>query len=112
MQGMINLMQDSALTLLSSWNNQIEAQGGIADIKIDQDMRRFSGDVISKACFGSNFSKGEEIFYKLRALQEASSKRVLSSGIPGIRYISEENVKLFYPTFSLTFGSGISHLER
>ncbi|XP_055832205.1 cytochrome P450 714C2-like [Solanum dulcamara] len=90
-KGMINLMQDSALTLLSSWNNQIEAQGGIADIKIDQDMRRFSGDVISKACFGSNFSKGEEIFYKLRALQEASSKKVLSSGIPGIRYIPSKN---------------------
>ncbi|KAK6788277.1 hypothetical protein RDI58_016802 [Solanum bulbocastanum] len=90
-KGMINLVQDSASTLLSSWNNEIEAQGGIADIKIDPDLRRFSGDVISKACFGSNFSKGEEIFYKLRALQEASSKRVLSTGIPGIRYIPSKN---------------------
>ncbi|KAH0667272.1 hypothetical protein KY285_028478 [Solanum tuberosum] len=90
-KGMINLVQDSALTLLSSWNNEIEAQGGIADIKIDPDLRRFSGDVISKACFGSNFSKGEEIFYKLRALQEASSKRVLSTGIPGIRYVPSKN---------------------
>lgn len=96
MQGMINLVQDSALTLLSSWNNQIEAQGGIADIKIDPDMRRFSGDVISKACFGSNFSKGEEIFYKLRALQEASSKRALSSGIPGIRYRKKCEIILFH----------------
>lgn len=84
---MINLIQDSALTLLSTWNNQIEAQGGIGDIKIDPDMRSFSGDVISKACFGSNFSKGKEIFFKLRALQEAASKRVLTTGIPGIRYI-------------------------
>ncbi|TMX03157.1 hypothetical protein EJD97_018064 [Solanum chilense] len=90
-KGMINLVQDSALTLLNSWNNEIEAQGGIADIKIDPDLRRFSGDVISKACFGSNFSKGEEIFYKLRALQEASSKRVMSTGIPGIRYIPSKN---------------------
>ncbi|KAH0663492.1 hypothetical protein KY284_028423 [Solanum tuberosum] len=90
-KGMICLVQDSALTLLSSWNNEIEAQGGIADIKIDPDLRRFSGDVISKACFGSNFSKGEEIFYKLRALQEASSKRVLSTGIPGIRYVPSKN---------------------
>ncbi|KAK4376151.1 hypothetical protein RND71_006828 [Anisodus tanguticus] len=90
-KGMINLVQDSALTLLSSWNIQIEAQGGTADIKIDADMRSFSGDVISKACFGSNFSKGEEIFFKLRALQEASSKRVLSTGIPGMRYIPTKN---------------------
>ncbi|XP_070034033.1 cytochrome P450 714C2-like [Nicotiana tomentosiformis] len=90
-KGMINLIQDSALTLLSSWNNQVEAQGENADIKIDPDMRSFSGDVISKACFGSNFSKGEEIFFKLRALQEAASKRVLSIGIPGIRYLPTKN---------------------
>lgn len=92
---MINLVQDSALTLLSSWNDQIEAEGGIADIKIDPYMRSFSGDVISKACFGSNFSKGKKIFFKLRALQQASSKTVLSTGIPGARYISKENAKLF-----------------
>ncbi|XP_060176325.1 cytochrome P450 714C2-like [Lycium barbarum] len=90
-KGMINLVQDSVLTLLSSWNKQIEVQGGIAEIKIDPDMRSFSGDVISKACFGSNFSKGKEIFFKLRALQEVSSKRVLSTGIPGMRYIPSKN---------------------
>ncbi|KAL0419363.1 UNVERIFIED_CONTAM: cytochrome [Sesamum radiatum] len=50
-------------------------------------MRSFSGDVISKACFGSNYSKGEEIFFKLRALQEAASKRVLATGIPGMRHL-------------------------
>ncbi|KAM3307182.1 cytochrome like [Capsicum chacoense] len=90
-KGMINLVQDSALTLLSSWNDQIEAEGGIADIKIDPYMRSFSGDVISKACFGSNFSKGKKIFFKLRALQQASSKTVLSTGIPGARYIPSKN---------------------
>ncbi|CAN4101131.1 unnamed protein product [Withania somnifera] len=86
-KGMINLVQDSALALLSSWNNQIESQGGSADIKIDPYIRSFSGDVISKACFGSNFSKGKEIFFKLRALQEAFSRRVLATGIPGTRYV-------------------------
>ena len=83
---MIKLVQESTMTLINSWNNIIEAKGGIADIKIDQHMRSFSGDVISKACFGRNYSSGEEIFFKLRALQEASSKKVLSTGIPGMRY--------------------------
>ncbi|XP_027091676.1 cytochrome P450 714C2 [Coffea arabica] len=86
-KGMIKLVQESTMTLINSWNNIIEAKGGIADIKIDQHMRSFSGDVISKACFGRNYSSGEEIFFKLRALQEASSKKVLSTGIPGMRYL-------------------------
>ncbi|KAK2980411.1 hypothetical protein RJ640_025257 [Escallonia rubra] len=86
-KGMYNLITESTMTLLDSWKNIIDAQGGIADIKIDQHMRSFSGDVISRACFGSNFSKGEEIFLKLRALQEESSKKVLATGIPGMRYL-------------------------
>ncbi|PSR95001.1 Cytochrome P450 714C2 like [Actinidia chinensis var. chinensis] len=86
-KGMMNMITESANTMLDSWKSRIEAGGGIADIKIDQDMRSFSGDVISRACFGSNFSKGEEIFKKLRALQEAASKKVLSSGVPGLRHL-------------------------
>lgn len=83
---MINLIQDSTIALLNSWKNIVEAEGGLADIKIDQYMRSFSGDVISRACFGSNYSKGEEIFLRLRALQEAASKKILATGIPGMRY--------------------------
>lgn len=78
---------ESTTTLLNSWNSIIEAQGGIVgDIEIDPHIRSFSGDVISKACFGSSFSKGKEIFFMLRALQEFYSKKVLSIGIPGMRY--------------------------
>ncbi|KAL3517939.1 hypothetical protein ACH5RR_020528 [Cinchona calisaya] len=86
-KGMIKLIQESTMTLIDSWNSIIEAKGGIADIKIDQHLRSFSGDVISKACFGSNYSRGEEIFFKLRALQESVSKKGLSLGIPGMRYL-------------------------
>lgn len=96
LQGMMNLITESADTMLNSWKSRIESEGGIADIKIDQDMRSFSGDVISRACFGSNFSKGEEIFKRLRALQEAASKKVLSSGIPFLRYYKFKMIFCFY----------------
>ncbi|XVF68408.1 hypothetical protein PTKIN_Ptkin11bG0000500 [Pterospermum kingtungense] len=86
-KGMINLIAESTFTLLNSWKSRIEAEGGIADIRIDEYMRSFSGDVISRACFGSNYSRGEEIFLKLRALQEAMSKKSLSTGVPGMRYL-------------------------
>ena len=82
----MNLTTRSTITLLNSWKSRIEAEGGTADINIDEFMRSFSGDVISRACFGSNYSKGGDIFLKLRALQEAMSKKTLSIGVPGMRY--------------------------
>ena len=82
---MVNIITESAITVVDSWKSMIETQGGTADLKIDQYMRSFSGDVISRACFGSNYSEGAEIFSRLRALQEAMSKKSLSTGIPGMR---------------------------
>ncbi|CAB4312311.1 unnamed protein product [Prunus armeniaca] len=86
-KGMINLITESTATLINSWNSRIEAEGGVADIKIDSYIRSFSGDVISRACFGSNYSKGEEIFQKLRNLQEAMSKKIFLTGVPGMRHL-------------------------
>ncbi|KAJ9676382.1 hypothetical protein PVL29_025082 [Vitis rotundifolia] len=85
-KGMIGLITESVDTLLKSWRSKIEAEDGIADIRIDEHLRSFSGDVISRACFGSSFTKGEEIFLRLRALQEAMSKKFFSD-IPGMRYV-------------------------
>lgn len=79
-------MVESSNIVVDSWTQRIETEGGVVDINVDEDMRSFSGDVISKACFGSNYAKGEEIFIKLRALQGAMSKKALSSGIPILRY--------------------------
>ncbi|KAK2984959.1 hypothetical protein RJ640_006068 [Escallonia rubra] len=70
--------------LVDTWENMIEDQGGIADIKVDEHLRCFAGDVISRACFGSNFSRNGEIFSTLRALQDVTSKAVLSANIPGM----------------------------
>ncbi|KAK7387315.1 hypothetical protein VNO78_28028 [Psophocarpus tetragonolobus] len=86
-KGMMNIISESAISVLNLWNSKIEAEGGVVDIKIDEYMRNFSGDVISRACFGSNYSKGEEIFLKLTALQELMSWNNISNRIPGMRYL-------------------------
>lgn len=86
-KGMMNLIQESALTIVDSWSAMIEEKGGIADIKVDPYMRQFSGDVISKACFGSSYAKGEDIFSKLNLLEEATSNKNLAMGIPGMRWV-------------------------
>ncbi|XLR30426.1 hypothetical protein S83_058326 [Arachis hypogaea] len=90
-KGWITIIGESANSLLNQWSSIIEAQNGTADIKVDDYLLRFSGDVISKACFGSNYSKGEEIFSKLLALQDIMSKNVFSSMIPGMRYLPTKN---------------------
>nr|AIA82921.1 CYP450-17 [Gentiana rigescens] len=93
-KGMVNLVQESTLTLVNLWKSIIEANNGVADINIDKHIRSFSGDVISKACFGSSYSKGEEIFLKLRALQETASKTSMTGKIPGMRYLpNKTNMK-------------------
>ncbi|XP_062084231.1 cytochrome P450 714C2-like [Humulus lupulus] len=95
-KGMVNMITESTITLMESWKSRIVEKessggGGVVNIKIDEDMRIFSGDVISRACFGSNFSEGQEIFYKLRKLQEAMARKCLATGIPGARYFPTKN---------------------
>ncbi|XP_047154769.1 cytochrome P450 714C2-like isoform X2 [Vigna umbellata] len=86
-KGMMNIISESAVSVVNSWSNRIEAEGGVADIKIDECMRNFSGNVISRACFGSNYTKSEEIFLKLTALQELLSWKNLFRRIPGMCYL-------------------------
>lgn len=81
---MVNLMVDSTNSLITCWENKIKSEEkGIADLKIDEDLKALSADIISRACFGSNYSHGQQIFLKLRTLQNIMSKKFL--GVPGSR---------------------------
>ncbi|KAF9593485.1 hypothetical protein IFM89_023534 [Coptis chinensis] len=84
-KGMVGLMVESTITLLKSWENRIASEGGIADIKIGDDLRDLSADVISRACFGSSYGKGKEIFITLEALKQVMSKKNILFGIPSFR---------------------------
>ncbi|XP_052200282.1 cytochrome P450 714C2-like [Diospyros lotus] len=90
-KGMTNLIWESTMMLLDSWNSRIEEEGGVADIYIDQDLLEISGDVIARACFGSNYSNGKQIFSKLNILKEAMSRRIFSIGLPGMSYLPTKN---------------------
>ncbi|KAJ8649885.1 hypothetical protein MRB53_002908 [Persea americana] len=90
---MVDLMVDSTLPLLKSWESIIETGGGIGDVTVDQDLRSFSADVISKACFGSSHREGKEIFMRLRALQDFLSRPGLSIGVSILRYLPTKKNK-------------------
>ncbi|KAL5569541.1 hypothetical protein UlMin_026116 [Ulmus minor] len=87
-KSMTNLIVECATTLVNSWTSLIEEEaGGVADIKLENYLSRYSEDAISKTCFGSNYTKGEEMFSKIRELEEHMFKRSQYYGIPITRYL-------------------------
>ncbi|CAL0319599.1 unnamed protein product [Lupinus luteus] len=75
-KGMVGLMIESAQPLLKKWEQISEGQGGgTAEVKVDEDLRELSADVISRVCFGHSYSMGKEVFSKLRTMQKAMSKQ-------------------------------------
>jgi cytochrome P450 len=75
MQGMIELIEDATVPLLESWESILDNAGGSGEIAVDDYLRKLSADVIARVCFGSSFTRGEDIFCKLRQLQKAVSQQ-------------------------------------
>ncbi|KAL6642168.1 hypothetical protein ACP70R_020349 [Stipagrostis hirtigluma subsp. patula] len=74
-KGMIQLIEDATVPLLQEWESMLNNMEGSREIVVDDYLRTLSADVISRTCFGSSFTKGEEIFCKLRRLQKAVSQQ-------------------------------------
>ncbi|KAL2897998.1 hypothetical protein RDABS01_039780 [Bienertia sinuspersici] len=88
-KSMMGLMKEAAQEMMGKWEDSIEAQGGLtAEVRVDEDLRATSGDMISRACFGSSYSKGKHIFLKLRALQKLISKQNFLFKLPTIRFLN------------------------
>lgn len=90
-KGMVELMVDAAQPLLRSWEGKVAAApGGVAEVDVDDDIRSFSFDVISRACFGGDYSRGREIFLRLRALSGLMSETSVIFTIPSLRHLPTE----------------------
>lgn len=88
-KSMMGLMKEVAQEMMVKWEACIDAQGGsIAEVRVDEDLRATSGDMISRACFGSSYSKGKKIFLKLRTLQKVLSKQNFLFKVPTIRFLN------------------------
>ncbi|KAK1629213.1 hypothetical protein QYE76_003528 [Lolium multiflorum] len=86
-KGMVDLMMDAAVLMLNSWEDKVVSLGGRAEIVVDEFLRNFSADIISRTSFGSSFTEGKEIFYNIRQLQKAMAKQTMLIGVPGSRYL-------------------------
>ncbi|KAL2536629.1 Cytochrome [Forsythia ovata] len=90
-KGFVKLMAESTSTMLKTWESKAESWGGKVEIRVDDDLRSLSADIISRSCFGSNYAEGEKIFSKLQTLQMVMSKGII--GIPGLRYLPSRHNK-------------------
>ncbi|CAD6216643.1 unnamed protein product [Miscanthus lutarioriparius] len=91
-KGMVDLMVGSATALVAAWEDRISMIGGRGggaelELKIDDDIRAFSADVISRTCFGSSYVKGKRIFAVIRDLQKAVSKPNLLAEMTGLSFL-------------------------
>ncbi|KAK6794173.1 hypothetical protein RDI58_007626 [Solanum bulbocastanum] len=93
-KGMVSLMLQSAELLTMKWDERIEAEGGkMAEISVGEDLRSLSADVISRACFGSSYFKGKNIFSKLRTLQKVISNTSILFGSPALGFLPSRQQK-------------------
>ncbi|KAF8656553.1 hypothetical protein HU200_060612 [Digitaria exilis] len=91
-RAMVDLMVASAAALVDSWEARIILgcdNGGDdgLELKVDDDLRAYSADVISKTCFGSSYVRGKEIFALIRGLQKTVSKPNLMAEMTGLTFL-------------------------
>ncbi|KAH7537006.1 hypothetical protein FEM48_Zijuj03G0046300 [Ziziphus jujuba var. spinosa] len=67
---------------------EIEKNGGVADINIEHHTTKFATNVISRLCFGDNYSAGDEIFSKHKVLGDITSKiGTINALFPLMKYV-------------------------
>lgn len=85
MQNMMELMLESGNSLVKSWSSMVLSEGGTADIRVDEYVRKFSCHIFSSIMFGSNYPTETGLFQKCRALLKASASPTMLDGRPFYR---------------------------
>ena len=85
-RGMVALMAEAGSSLIEKWEARI-GDGSTAEIEVDEDLIEYSADVISRACFGSSYEKGKEIFTKIRDLQKLLCGKNFLIGSISLRFV-------------------------
>ncbi|KAK6935906.1 Cytochrome P450 [Dillenia turbinata] len=100
---MLALMVESAGKLVKTWAHMIEKEGGTADTRVDDYVRIYSTEMISRMLFGSDYEKGVEMRHKCKALINAMAQPTMLSGVPFARH-NVEVWKVEQDTYSLVIG--------
>lgn len=79
---MVGIAVESGKTLVKAWEKVIETEGGIADIKVDDDVKTFTSSIFSMIMFGRYEAAEKVLFSKCRDLMEVSGSPTVVDGRP------------------------------
>ncbi|KAK1368937.1 hypothetical protein POM88_035029 [Heracleum sosnowskyi] len=88
-KNMLSIVLESGNALTKSWEKLVEAEGGIADIRVDDYVKTFTSSIFSNVMFGRYEAAEKVLFSKCRDLMEVSGSPTVVDGRPFSR---------FYPT--------------
>ncbi|MCL7038070.1 hypothetical protein MKW94_013081 [Papaver nudicaule] len=79
--------------LIERWTDLVALSGGSCEVDVWPELQNFTGDVLSRAAFGSSFEEGKEIF----ELQKEQVKLVVEASqsfyVPGFRFLPTKKNK-------------------
>ncbi|KAJ4819798.1 Cytochrome P450 [Rhynchospora pubera] len=86
-KGMVGIMVQAAEPIVSAWEGIIgEGEGRTGVIAVDEYLRSYSADVISRQCFGNDYGRGKKIYGKLKELSIKMTKSKLIFELPYLRF--------------------------
>jgi hypothetical protein len=88
---MVDVIVESACSLVKSWNSMVETEGGVVELIVDDYVRNFTSTIISKMMFGNNYHVGTKLLPKCKALVDAVDSPTMLDGTPFSRYKVSRN---------------------
>ncbi|GER36058.1 cytochrome P450 [Striga asiatica] len=85
-KGMIPLFVESSVILIEKWKKSM-TEGESLEVDVWPDFQELTGEIISRAAFGSNYEEGKEIFKLQKELQMLVIETMQTLYIPGLRFI-------------------------
>jgi gibberellin 13-oxidase len=88
-KAMVALMVHSATSLVvKSWEDRMLLVSDGMELKVDDDLRAYSADVISRTCFESSYDKEKRILAVIRELQKTVSQPNLLSKMTSLSLLT------------------------
>lgn len=85
LQRMLPAFSSCCSELMSRWQNLVDSKG-LCELDVWPELQKLTGDVISRAAFGSSYEDGRHIFQLQAEQAELFLHALNSSYIPGYRY--------------------------
>lgn len=86
-QGMVPAFSISCSNLIERWR-KLTSPGGSCEVDVASELQNFTGDVIARTAFGSNYEEGKKIFELQKEQAALVREAYYGIYIPGFRCVT------------------------